>query len=183
MAFFQRQGAKCDAVVALLSMRSGDSRPILGGVVCARFSGMLRGDEVDRMTERVISCAIEVHRTMGPGLLESIYQECLLVELQREGLCVECERSVPVDYKNRRLKSRFAIDLLVEGVVIVEVKAIEFVKPVHKAQLISYLKLTNVQAGLLINFNNVTLAPGISRLDHPDRYVRRQGSRDENPEE
>lgn len=120
---------------------------------------------------------------MGPGLLESIYQECLLVELQREGLSVECERGVPVDYKNRRLAARFVIDLLVERAVVVEVKAIEFVKPVHKAQVISYLKLTGIPAGLLINFNNVTLAAGISRFDHPDRYVRRRHSREENPKE
>lgn len=120
---------------------------------------------------------------MGPGLLESIYQECLLVELQREGLRVEREHAVPVDYKNRRLASRFVIDLVVERSVVVEVKAIEFVKPVHKAQVISYLKLTGIPAGLLINFNNVTLAAGISRLDHPARYVRRQGIREENPDE
>lgn len=134
-------------------------------------------DAVDQVAERVIASAIEVHRTMGPGLLESIYQECLLIELLGDGLGVECERMIGVDYKGQRLSARFFIDLVVERCVVVEVKAIEAIKPVHKAQVISYLKLSGLPAGLLINFNETTLTAGLSRLEHPERYAKRRADR------
>ena len=128
-------------------------------------------DEVDQLAERVIGCAIEVHRTMGPGLLESIYRECLVIELAANNLRVEHERAVPVDYKGRPLLARFRIDLLVERSLIVELKAIDAVRPVHKAQVITYLKLTGHPVGLLLNFNEVTLKNGLHRLEHPNRYA------------
>ena len=130
-------------------------------------------DEVDRLAERVIGCAIEVHRTMGPGLLESIYRECLVMELATNNLRVELERPVAVDYKGRPLLARFRIDLLVERSLIVELKAVDAVRPVHKAQVITYLKLTGHPVGLLLNFNEVTLKSGLHRLEHPSRYSSR----------
>ena len=133
---------------------------------------MLKNDAIDRISERVIGCAIEVHRTMGPGLLESIYRECLLMELQEQDIYVDSERLIAVSYKERPLLSRFRIDLLVERCLIVELKAVEAVKPIHKAQVITYLKLTGHPAGLLVNFNDVTLKAGLHRLDHPHRFTR-----------
>lgn len=131
-------------------------------------------DEVDRIAERVIGCAIEVHKTMGTGLLESIYEECMILECRRQGLQLEFEQIVPVVYKGTRLISRFKIDILVEKCLVLELKAIEAVRPVHKAQVISYLKLTGYPAGLLINFHEATLKAGLHRLDHPDRYAMRR---------
>ena len=138
---------------------------------------MLKNDAIDRISERVIGCAIEVHRTMGPGLLESIYRECMLMELHEQDVYVECERTIAVSYKERPLLSRFRIDLLVERRLIVELKAVEAVKPIHKAQVINYLKLTGHPAGLLINFNDVTLKAGLHRFDHPHRYARGEADR------
>lgn len=132
-------------------------------------------DQIDRLTERVIGCAIEVHRTLGPGLIESIYRECLLIELQEHGFATEREISVPVDYKGRRLRTRLRFDVAINQCLIVEAKAVEAVRPVHKAQIITYLKLTGYPAGLLINFNEVTLKAGLNRLNHPDRYARLKG--------
>lgn len=131
-------------------------------------------DDVDQITERVIACAIEVHRTMGPGLLESIYKECMILECRRQGLRLEVEQIVPVDYKGTRLLSKFKVDILVERRLVIELKAVEAIRPVHKAQVISYLKLTGYPAGLLINFHEPTLKAGLHRLDHPDRYAKRR---------
>jgi GxxExxY protein len=137
------------------------------------LGGMLTNqDEIDRLTERVIGCAIEVHRTLGPGLLESIYRECMLIELYEQGMTTEHELTVPVDYKGRRLRTRLRFDVAVNQCLIVEAKAVEVVRPVHKAQIITYLKLTGYPAGLLINFNETTLRAGLHRLNHPARYAR-----------
>jgi GxxExxY protein len=131
-------------------------------------------DEIDQVTERVIACAIEVHKTMGTGLLESIYEECMILECRQQGLQLATEQIVPVDYKGTRLLSKFKIDILVERRLVLELKAIEAIRPVHKAQVISYLKLTGYPAGLLINFHEPTLKAGLHRLDHPDRYAMRK---------
>ena len=135
-------------------------------------------DDVDRLAQRVIGCAIEVHRTMGPGLLESIYRECLLIELVTQGLAADCERLIAVDYKGRTLQARFRIDILVGRSIIVELKAVDALRPVHSAQVISYLKLTGYPAGLLINFCETTLLAGLKRLDHPERYAKRKKGED-----
>jgi GxxExxY protein len=135
-----------------------------------------RLDEVDDIAERVIACAIEVHRTMGTGLLESIYQECVILECRKQGLQLEFEQIVDVHYKGTKLLSRFKIDVLVERCLVLEVKAVEAIRPVHKAQVISYLKLTGYPAGLLINFHEPTLKAGLHRLDHPDRYAQRRAA-------
>lgn len=143
---------------------------------------MVRDSEIERTTEQVIGCAIEVHRAMGPGLLESIYRECMLMELAIRGLAVDIERAVTVSYKGEPLVSRFRLDLLVQRAVVVELKAVEAIRPVHRAQVISYLKLTGHPAGLLINFNEATLRAGLHRLDHPDRYVRQKARVEPEPE-
>ena len=118
-------------------------------------------------------CAIEVHRTLGPGLLESVYRECMILELRRQNLRVESERQILFDYKGERIKSRLKLDLVVEGCIIVELKAVERLHPIHQAQVITCLKLTGLPAGLLMNFNAPTLKAGLKRLDHPDRYMKK----------
>ena len=128
-------------------------------------------DAIDSLAERIIGCAIEVHRTLGPGLLESLYRECMLIELAAAGMDVECERVIAVDYKGRPLKTRLRIDLLVESTVVIELKAVEGLRPIHAAQVMTYLRLTGQPAALLINFNEVTLRAGLKRLDHPTRYA------------
>jgi len=125
------------------------------------------------LTERVIGCGIEVHKTLGPGLLESVYRECLIAELAANHLSFESERLVPIEYKGRRIKSVLKIDLLVEDSIVVELKAVESLHPIHKAQVITYLKLIGRPAGLLMNFNMTTLKAGVRRVDHPDRYRRK----------
>lgn len=134
-------------------------------------------DEMSALTERVIGCAIEVHRVLGPGLLESIYRECLMMELSGGSMRFECERFVPIDYKGRRVRGGLKLDLLVEGCLVVELKAVEALHPVHSAQVLTYLRLTGFPAGLLMNFNVTSLRAGLRRLDHPDRYVKKQEGR------
>jgi GxxExxY protein len=128
--------------------------------------------DVNVLTEKVIGAAIEVHRTLGPGLLERMYRECLEIELAAAGLCVESERRIPLEYKRHRLRSQLQLDLLVDGCLVVELKAVEVVIPLHLAQVITYLKLTGYPAGLLMNFNTTSLRSGLRRLDHPDLHVR-----------
>jgi GxxExxY protein len=122
------------------------------------------------LTEQIIACAIAVHDTLGPGLLESIYQRCLVVELQEAGLQVETERYVRVLYRGKVVGPPLKLDLVVAGVVVVEVKAVQSFVPVHHAQVISYLKLTGRPVGLLINFNVTLLKHGIRKVVRPDLY-------------
>ncbi len=129
--------------------------------------GARRG--VDRLTERIIGAAIEVHRALGPGLLESAYQRCLSHELVAHGLEIERQAPMPVHYKGACIDCGYRIDLLVERQVIVELKAVERFHPVHEAQLLSYLRLSGCPVGLLINFNVPRLAAGIRRLVHHHR--------------
>jgi GxxExxY protein len=129
-------------------------------------------DAIESLTARIIGCAIEVHRTLGPGLLESVYRDCMLVELRAEGLHVERERRVSLEYRGQRIPSHLTVDLLVENCVVVELKALEHLYPIHLAQVITYLKLTGHPAGLLMNFNTTSLRSGLRRLVHPDLYPR-----------
>lgn len=129
--------------------------------------------ELDALTEKVIGCAIEVHRTLGPGLLESVYRECMIIEMLGQQLSVQSERHVPLEYKGQRIKGQLKLDLLVEGCVVVELKSVDHLHPIHLAQVITYLKLTGYPAGLLMNFNSTTLRAGLKRLDHPDRYMKK----------
>jgi GxxExxY protein len=115
-------------------------------------------------TEGIIGSAIEVHRTLGPGLLESVYEECLAVELGLRGLRCERQRAVPLQYKGHRLKADLKIDLLVDDRVVVELKVVEKLLPVHEAQILTYLHLTGKPFGLLLNFNVPLLKDGIRRF-------------------
>jgi GxxExxY protein len=117
----------------------------------------------EEITREVILGAIQIHKTLGPGLLESAYRICLLLELQDRGLRCKQELIVPVHYKSHRIDSGFRIDLLVEDKVIVELKAVEQILPVHEAQVLTYLRLFEKQVGLLINFNVPILKRGIRR--------------------
>ena len=113
---------------------------------------------------RIIGCAIEVHKALGPGLLESAYEECLFFELRGAGLKVERQKPLPVVYKEVKLEAGYRIDLLVENKVVVELKAVEALNDVHTAQVLTYLKLSGCKLGLLMNFNVVKLVDGIKRL-------------------
>jgi len=130
-------------------------------------------EEIEDLTEKIIGCAIEVHRILGPGLLESVYRECLIIEMRREHLRFNSEQHVPLDYKGQRIDGRLKLDLVIDGCVVVELKAVEHLHPIHLAQVITYLKLTGCPAGLLMNFNSTTLRAGLRRLYHPDRYVKK----------
>jgi GxxExxY protein len=130
-------------------------------------------EEAEALCKTVIGCAIEVHRVLGPGLLESVYQECMVLEMKRQPLRLESERRIPFDFKGQRIKSRLKLDLLVDDCIIVELKAVERLHPIHSAQVITYLKLTGFPIGLLMNFNAPTLKAGLKRLDHPDRYKKK----------
>lgn len=119
------------------------------------------------LTERIIGAAIAVHRDMGPGLVESIYEWCLLQELALQGLATESQRTVRINYRGFTREDPLRFDVLAEGCVLIEGKCIERVLPIHKAQLLSYMKLLDVPLGLLINFNVLKLTDGISRLILP----------------
>lgn len=119
--------------------------------------------EINQLTEKIIGCAIEVHKRLGPGLLESAYEECLSYELKSVGLAIERQVPIPVVYKDIKLECGYRIDILVEKAVIIELKAIETLAPVHEAQILTYMKFANKTMGLLINFNVTLLKNGIKR--------------------
>ncbi|PRZ01863.1 GxxExxY protein [Marinilabilia salmonicolor] len=116
------------------------------------------------ITGSIIELAIKVHKTLGPGLFESVYQECLFYELKNEGFEVEKEKILPVVYGDVRLKTGFRLDLLVENKIIVELKTVERLTDLHLAQLLTYLKLSECRVGLLLNFNVSKLKNGIQRV-------------------
>jgi GxxExxY protein len=118
----------------------------------------------DPFTGNIIGCAIEVHRALGPGLLESTYQQCLARELKLNGIAFNLEHPLPVEYKGVKLDCGYRIDVLVENRVIIELKAVEEIKGIHKAQLLTYMKLSGVDTGLLINFNVQRLKDGVQRF-------------------
>lgn len=128
---------------------------------------------IDELTELVIGCAIAVHNTLGPGLLESVYADALVIELVATGLTVERERRVPIIYRGERVRDDLSLDVLVDGRLVVEVKSTDRIHSVHLAQVVTYLKLTGFPAGLLLNFNATTLRAGLRRIDHPDIYARK----------
>lgn len=127
-------------------------------------------ERLDQITRRVIGAAIEVHKTVGPGLLESAYQVCLAFELREQGLKVEEQLPLPVIYKNVKLDCGYRIDLLVENEIVIEIKAIESLAPIHDAQLLSYLRLSRKRVGLLMNFYMRVLKDGLKRIvnEFPD---------------
>jgi GxxExxY protein len=121
-------------------------------------------EESDPLTGKIIGASIEIHRALGPGLLESAYEACLIHELRLRKLIVEPQKSMPVFYKGVLLDCGYRVDLVVEDRVIVEIKSVNSLAPIHEAQLLSYLKLSNCKVGLLINFNVRVLKEGIRRM-------------------
>jgi len=136
----------------------------------AESAEMMKKERFDRITENIIGAAIEVHRALGPGLLESAYEACLTFELVQRGLKVEQQKPLPVIYQEVKLDCGYRLDLLVEESVIVEVKAVDRLAPIHQAQLLSYLRLSGCKVGLLMNFNVKVMKDGIRRVvnDFPD---------------
>jgi len=118
----------------------------------------------NQITEIIIGCAIKVHRKLGPGLLESAYQECLMFELVKAQLNVIKEKPQPLIYEDVHLNCGYRIDLFVENTIVIEVKAVESLNDVHLAQILTYLKLTNCRYGLLLNFNVAKMTDGIKRI-------------------
>ena len=118
----------------------------------------------NQLSEKIIGCAIQVHKSLGPGLLESAYEECLFYELKQLGLFVEKQKPLPLIYKDVKLDIGYRLDLLVEKKVIVELKSVEALTDVHIAQMIAYLKLSGCKLGLLINFNVLRLVDGLKRI-------------------
>jgi GxxExxY protein len=121
-------------------------------------------EERDPVTQQVIGCAIEVHRNLGPGLLESTYERCLAHELKLAGVSFLNQTPLPIDYKGITLDSAYRLDFLIDDYLVVELKAVEQLLPIHQAQLITYMKLAEAPVGLLINFNVKLLKDGIRRL-------------------
>jgi GxxExxY protein len=119
--------------------------------------------ELESLTGQIIHCAIEVHKVLGPGLLESAYEECLMFELLKSGIRVERQVPIPVIYKEIRLEFGYRINLLVSGEVLVELKSIEALALVHEAQILTYMKFAHIKTGLLINFNVPLLKKGLKR--------------------
>lgn len=120
--------------------------------------------ELNVVTQKIIGCAIEVHKQLGPGLLESAYEECLAYELVRNGLDIKRQHPTPIVYKEIKLEYGYRIDILVENSVVVELKVVDEFNPVHEAQILTYMKLSNKSLGLLINFNVRILKDGIKRF-------------------
>ncbi|MBN2893557.1 MAG: GxxExxY protein [Bacteroidales bacterium] len=121
-------------------------------------------EELNSLSKIVVDSAFSVHKEMGPGLLESIYELCLIKEFKLRGVNIRSQYSIPLMYKGYELSKDFRIDILVEDEIIIELKTVEFVLPVHKAQIISYLKLADKRLGFLINFNVPVLKEGIQRF-------------------
>jgi len=120
--------------------------------------------ETDLLTQKVIGCAIDVHKTLGPGLLESSYEACLLYELNK--LCIKAFTQVllPINYKGNEIDAGYRLDILIPNKLIIELKSVDKLAPIHTAQLLTYLKLSNIKTGLLINFNVQKLTNGIKRV-------------------
>jgi len=118
----------------------------------------------EKLTSRIVLAAINVHRELGPGLLESVYEVCLIAELEDSGLEVKRQVPLPISYRGKSIENGLRLDLLIENSVVVELKAVESLLPIHQAQLLSYLKLSNKRIGLLLNFNVELLKDGLVRM-------------------
>ena len=118
----------------------------------------------DELSNQVIGCALEVHRNLGPGLLESTYEQCLAHELKIANILFKLQHPLPVEYKNIKLDCGYRIDVLIDDSIIVELKSVDKILPIHQAQLLTYMKLAGISIGLLINFNVKYLKDGIKRM-------------------
>ena len=120
--------------------------------------------DINELSSKIIGAAIEVHKALGPGLLESAYEECLGHELGLQGMSFDRQRSLPVKYKGKKLDIGYRLDIVVENAIILELKSCEKIEPIHKAQLLTYLKLSGLSLGLLLNFNVAKMRDGIVRI-------------------
>ena len=120
--------------------------------------------EIEQIAKVVVDAVFTVHKTLGPGLLETIYEACLLYELQKRKVSIESQVAVPITYDKLKLDSGLRLDLIVEKAIVLELKAVEKLLPIHEAQLLTYLKLTNLRLGFLINFNVEAIRLGIKRI-------------------
>lgn len=120
--------------------------------------------DINQLSSKIIGAAIEVHRTLGPGLLESAYEECICYELELRRIKFERQKALPIHYKGKRLDCGYRLDIVIDNKIITELKSIEKIEPIHKAQLLSYLKLSGQKLGLLLNFNVSVMKDGIVRL-------------------
>jgi GxxExxY protein len=125
---------------------------------------MVTQSYINEVSYKIIGCAIEVHKHLGPGLLESVYEPCFIDELKNAGLCVKSQTHVPINYKGKDLGGILKLDLIINDLIIVEEKAVEQMIPLFKAQLLSYLKLTGKPKGLLINFNSVNIKEQLTSI-------------------
>ena len=125
---------------------------------------MMDSDGLDQLSKEVIGAAIEVHRVLGPGLLESVYEECLAWELTNRGVKIERQIAIPVRYKQLRIEDGYRIDMLVGKELILELKSVDSFQPVHTAQMLTYLKMTGFKLGLLLNFKVDAMRKGIKRV-------------------
>jgi GxxExxY protein len=132
---------------------------------------LLDNSRLNDLTREILGAAIEVHRVLGPGLLESIYQACVQFELANRRLRFTVQQPIPVTYKATQLHASYRVDLIVEDLVIVEIKCVDAISPIHKAQVLTYLRLSGTPAGLLINFNVGRLMDGVRRLINPAMSV------------
>ena len=121
-------------------------------------------DKENELATTVIGCALEVHKVLGPGFLESAYQQCLCVELKSKGLTFQKELNIPIEYKGELIKHGYRIDVLVENCLVLELKAVDEINAAHKAQVLTYLKIGGYKLGLLINFNEKLLKNGLKRI-------------------
>jgi GxxExxY protein len=121
---------------------------------------------INQLSSQIIGAAIEVHKTLGPGLLESAYEKCLCHELKLRGLLSESQKPLPFVFKGEKLDCGYKLDIVVENTIILELKSCEKIEPIHKAQLLTYLKLSGLKLGLLLNFNVPVMRDGIVRMVH-----------------
>ncbi len=120
--------------------------------------------DIEKIATSIVHSAIKIHKALGPGLLESVYQKCLSYELRKSGLEVDCELPLPVAYESVKLDTGFRIDMMVQHTVIIENKTVEKILPIHEAQLLTYLKLADIKLGFLLNWNVVLMKDGIRRM-------------------
>ena len=120
--------------------------------------------KTNELTSKIIGSAIEVHKKLGPGLLEKTYEECLCIELEERGILFERQVMLPILYKNKEIKDAYRIDIIIENEIILELKTVERIENIHRAQLLTYMKLSDKKLGLIINFNVELLKNGIVRL-------------------
>jgi len=120
--------------------------------------------DINHLSSKIIGAAIQVHKTLGPGLLESAYEECLCHDLSLQNMSFERQKPLPINYKGKKLDCGYRLDLVVESAIILELKSCEKIDPIHKAQLLTYLKLSGLNLGLLLNFNVPLMRDGIIRI-------------------